>query len=273
MAKSRRKAPALYELIHDRPRGAVGTTVRRPDSHGRMPEPEVDEDRILGIAPGQALRVPVGYVFFGAFVVLALMIGAYLGGRAVRGQEAEEKMRTLQVENQELKQALREAAPIVQDPLNQLSEQTKTTIDDVLRGEEEGNTDAIESIVPSGPFVDYEVNVPTEDPSSPTLFLVDGPSSDPRVDGMNYFVVVHLSRGEAEKVAQFLVENGISAARLSVNSRGLADVVALRGFASGTLSDPPRMRLERQLKALGRDYDSQGGATDFESLYLKKFTR
>lgn len=213
-------------------------------------------DKILGlIKPGQAIRIPVGYLFGAIAIFLIGSFFAYSLGwtRSEQKGKAEEVARESQ------------ATPALTDPLTMPV-----------------NTDLVR-VAP--PRANQRVTIDTAEPARSTgrsaslasgeAIFVDHPSEDPRIDGMNYFVVATLPKAEAERAAAYLARNGVPAARLgAVPGRSLYPVVTLRGFEPGTLKQPEAQQYRALIQRLGRDYKrDEKGPVDFSDLWLQKYTK
>ncbi len=213
-------------------------------------------DKILGlIKPGQAIRIPVGYLF-GAIAIF--LIGSFFA-YSLGWTRSEQKGKAEEVARESL------STPPLTDPLTMPV-----------------NTDLVRVAPPRANqrvTIDVTEPVPTSGRGSSLstgeAILVDDPSEDPRIDGMNYFVVATLPKAEAERAAAFLARNGVPAARLgAVPGRKLHPVVALRGFEPGSLKEPEAQQYRALIQRLGRDYKrDEKGPVDFSDLWLQKFTK
>ncbi|MEM1165900.1 MAG: hypothetical protein AAGI30_06370 [Planctomycetota bacterium] len=263
MAKGRNR-PALYEVIAERPRGvSYRAPAARPQTYDEPDTPH-DEDRVLWLSPGHALRIPVGVVIAAAAVAIGVAVATYVIGF---GRGREDVIQEFD--------SLRQTGGIeIIDPLE--SDQDAGAGPTRLR--------TIREILEDAPLAEPEPARSSQIPGSdttdtsptsttgPRLVVVDRWEDDPRQVGLNYFVLAYIRAEDAEHAARFLVEQGVSAARLPANSRGLASVIALRGFEPGTLGEPEAVSFERQLKQLGRRYKAEGGgATDFSDAYPERF--
>lgn len=104
--------------------------------------------------------------------------------------------------------------------------------------------------------------VPTAEPHSPAQ----------RQIGLNYMVLCRYPRADADRLVAFLARNGVDAAAVPSTMSGSFHVVALRGFAAGTLTTPAAVQYERQLKQLGRKWKlEEKGPTEFADSFWQKY--
>jgi len=95
VAKPRKNSPALYELIGTRQRAMRPVEVRpRPqhEEHAPAPPPAPaaeDEERPPLLGPGRVVRLPVGFFFFGAAIVIAAGVGGYALGYKVKERQVD----------------------------------------------------------------------------------------------------------------------------------------------------------------------------------------
>ncbi|MGP1311030.1 MAG: hypothetical protein ACTS27_12610, partial [Phycisphaerales bacterium] len=97
-------------------------------------------------------------------------------------------------------------------------------------------------------------------------------TADPRVPGMNYWVVARLGPDEARRAGAFLMANGVDVAVLESNSERFREVIAATGF-EGSGTSPEAARLKARILELGRLYRvSEKGPTDFSDMYARKYS-
>ena len=248
MAKGKNK-PALYELMSDRPRAPMFGSNPARRHPAPPPEFEEGEDTILGISPGRVIRLPVGVVFLIAFVVLAGVFAAYQVGHHLGRAGAFAEV--------DGTGGSRSGGGMV-DPLNDPEDPMQTPRAGGARAPDDADG------------TDGPVARSAEPDAPPALVIVDSDADDPRIPGLNYHVLTYVPREEAERAARFLVERGVSVARLRVDSGGRAELVALRGFERPKSSDAAR-RYQSQIRRLGREYRAEGGAVDFSSSYWRRY--
>ncbi|MEQ9616406.1 MAG: hypothetical protein RLN60_00050 [Phycisphaerales bacterium] len=237
----KRRGPALYELVRVRQRGG-------PFAEGQpsyAPKEEGGEEASGLLASGRTIRMPVGYVFLAIGVGIALLFGGYFIGYFTRDREIRADKTT---------EARNDLAGI-QDPTLDNVPVREGLINDARNAPRGGQST---QPVLSGPL--------------PNPYLVDAWADDPRVEGMNYYIVATQALEEANRVAAFLAEAGLEVARLPVDNRGLAIVIVREPFAPGEVSSPRSQALESQIKRLGREFKrDHGGARDFRDAYLSKY--
>lgn len=256
MAKPRKNAPALYELIGGRSR------VSPPGSHvpqeyeeehgGAEIEEEVyeEEPHRSILSPGRTVRMPVGYFFFALAIVIATAIGAYILGF---------QMRDAAYQRQEKRRAQLEA-PV--EPLDQ-------PVNRSLLGPSPVGASGSQ---PSRPGSPAKPPSPEIGSGPGKVVVVGAGTSDPREKGVNYAIVATLGKERATDLAAFLSERGVDVAVVPTNNARLFFVVTLKGFPSGTYRTEERENYEALLKALGKEWERLGGGRrDFGGLWWDKY--
>lgn len=100
------------------------------------------------------------------------------------------------------------------------------------------------------------------------------PKVDPRREGLNYYILAHYPLTEAQRLARFLREGGVEAYAIPVQNKGLAQVVAGRGFTAQEIGSPAANEYRDRLRALGKQWQArQKGANDLSDMYLDRFGR
>ena len=96
---------------------------------------------------------------------------------------------------------------------------------------------------------------------------------DPRVPGLNYWVVMRPRQDRAEEVASFIRGQGLDAIVVKSDTGGLPKVIVLPGFRPGERSTPGVESLMTDLKRIGREFGKASGRTsdNFDSLYPETF--
>lgn len=235
----------MYELVRDRPRTGPFAA---PGSRyvDRIEEPDEDESLL---SPGRIVRVPVGYFFVAAAVVVVVGIGGFILGESRARAELE------RIKDRAAQQGIDN---LIVDPLTQ-------------PGEQQASNQVSPSIERQPRVSQNGSGTGTAEPGLERPLLVDSWDEDPREADLNYFHVAHLPRSEAERAATYLAARGIPTARLPRERGGSCDVVVLQGFARGELGSAERRELEQRVKRIGRDYKREAdGPTDFADLYLRK---
>lgn len=235
---SRRSGPVLLELVRDSPRPS--------SSGGGAPAPvEGGGPGVLNWA-GRTIRVPAGYIFVVAAVILASGIFGYVigYGRAERvAQQAEAQQR---------------AQLAVDDPLDSGPPTLNLT---APRPEEPRIESALS--VPADPASTSESGDGEERP----LVTDDG---DPRVEGLNYYVLVRDLPAEGDRLVAWLDSRGIPAITEPV-SGGLVKVIVVDGFERGQASSARALSFKQHLRELGARWKREHkGSSDFSDLYLEK---
>lgn len=248
-----KRAPALYELMRSRPKGAPfappGTLY-----HPVEAEPEETEDRLSWLSPGRVVRIPVGYIIVAALTILALSVGGYMIGYKKRERE-EARLRELDLSRQ---------FNNVRDPLADGQTQPPGGSAAPASSSVAGSPERTPLSISSEPS-------PSGRPGRVTM--VRQPADDPRGAGKNYLVAAQLAPEEAEKAANFLASRGLEIAVVPVDNRSLNwHVVVVQGFGPGDWYGPGGKRLERDLQALGRQYKrDHKGPVDFSDAWWQKY--
>lgn len=253
MLRRSKKAPTLYELIRERPTGGpfspgAGPVVRHPI----RPATQAEDDRPAGggslFSPGRVVRVPVGYLFFAAAAVLALIVAGYALGYKKRDAEAAaERQREAQ-----------RALDGVTDPLQTAQEPTQGVVP------AEGRTAAMpERTAPA---------VPLRTGPGGRVVRIDAPGADPRQPGLNYLVIAFLPEKEAQRAAEFLAGQGLEIGLVKADNRpSWREIVDLQGLEASQLGGDASDRIRQRVTALGREYKRQErGPVDFADAYWKK---
>lgn len=224
----------------------VGSPAARPstgDSMGSAPR------GTLGIhASVRVLRVPMGWVWIAAAIVVIALIASFsIGYRsgAARGERDRAN---------ELIQLVGDAEGRAGDPLTALSgggvpgrgaaAQTPTTPAGSAREDDARRGGATESSA--------------------------APRGDPRVAGHSYFVVAHPLSERADELVAFLRAQGLDGAVIRERSSRFPKVIALPGFADPKSSAASDFRT--RLRAAGVKWKAQArGNQDFGNAYLERF--
>lgn len=240
MARGRR-GPTLYELIRDPrtmspgPRHTTPTAPSTPPSvpaHTPIAPCGGADDGPNWLSPGRSVRIPVGYLFLFVAIGVGLLFGGYWLGHT-RAAQAYDRDRAAR--NADL------LGEPVQDPLG--------------------------SPAPVGNRVGG--NQPVSPPVRPTGAAAVPTGGDPRVSGLNYYIVATLTEPEARRAAEFLAANGVAAAALPANN-GRYEVVALRGFSASEIRSRDAATYKSNIQRLGRIYKAEHRGVDFADLYPKK---
>ncbi len=225
---------ALYELMSR-------------DSAARAPKPPDDEQprRSWRSSAGRTIRVPVGYLWLAGAGGLVLLIGAFSTG-FVRGQY--ETTARFEREWLETRQ------PTLAVPPPEIK-----TVDQLVRTE---TSPGLETRAVADPPVR---------PHSPA----DRPGrilSDPRVKGLNYFILIHTHRKNAEELAVFCRQEGVEAYAVpDKRNKSLYRVLVLPGYAKGQRSSAPVRALEQRITDATRKWKLQRNPRDELGYYPERF--
>ena len=244
---ARRRGPALYELVRVRQRG--GPFAEGQPSYASNADDEETEDRQgRWWTGGRTIRLPVGYIFVAIGLGVALLFGGYFLGYTVRDRQI----------RADRSETARDDLAGITDPTLEGVPESPGLIEDLGEPGDGGGGGRASAVGEAGP---------RENP-----LIIDDWMADPRESGMNYFIVATQPPEEGNRIASFLADRGLEVARLPVDNRGLAIVVVLEPFAPGEVGSARARQLEARIKRLGREYKrDNGGGTDFESAYMKKY--
>jgi len=232
----------LFELVRDghRPASAV--------PHVPM---DAEEGRGGGMWnwAGRSIRVPAGYIFVVAAVVVAAgLFGYVIGyGRAQRVADAEAAQRA--------RQSVPENDPLTSAPLNL----------ELTSPSPEG-PEVPPELAQSADPADANADATTDESAGPP----EGADADPRDDGLNYFVLVRDLPTEGQRLVGWLRGRGVPAMTEPV-SNGLVKVIVLEGIAGDRTSAADTLALKQYLRELGARWKrDHRGSSDFSDLYLER---
>lgn len=305
-----KRGPALYELIGDRPLGRhASPTPRARDTSRELDSPapshagaadarprprpapdstpdptpltdNSDDDTPLArmFRPGHVVRMPVGYIWFAAAVVLVIGLAAYTVGYQVAKAAAEAERRDFLSQN-----ALTPSA--ADDPLNDSTapgdddrDRRRADQADVDRSaaapdrrSSRGNPNQHRPPDRESP---RGASQPTTRTGSPldNVFFVGPNVPDPREPGLNYLVLASgIAQDSAERLALFAGRRGLSVVRLKPNTRGLATVTTLEGLNAEAYRSPAvRRAFLANVREVGREFQADGGWTDLSDAWWDK---
>ena len=231
---------ALYELMGG-------------DGAERPPEPPDGEEPRGGwrSSAGRTIRVPVGYLWLAGAAGLVLLIGAFSTGY-VRGQH--EMTAKLDREWLETRQ------PILAVPPPEVE-----TGDPAVRTEPSPGIETRAAIDPPG---QAEVLAQAQDSAA-------GPGpilSDPRKNGINYFILIHTQQKNAVDLAEFCRQEGVEAYAVpDRKNRSLYRVLVLPGYARGQRSSEPVRALEQRIADATRKWKLERNPRDELGYYPERF--
>lgn len=230
------RGSTLYELLHDPSRAPPMTLPpHQPREPVSTPIPPEAEPR-WKLHASRVVRVPTGYLFIGAGVALAVIALAYSIGFTA-GQHRRDR---LDAQRLAAGRGDRAALPI-HDPLLEEAPQ--------------------------------QFSAPTNgvSPASKTIPSIST-TGDPRIEGMNYYVVAYYGPELAQRAAVFLRDHGVDATVVMAHNGRFRFVISLKPFPPGTMASAEARDHEALLKRLGRiwkrDYN---GPDDFSEVWAQKY--
>ncbi len=230
---------ALYELMG------------RRDGAERPPKPTGEEQprHSWRSSAGRTIRVPVGYLWLAGAGGLVLLIGAFSTGY-LRGQH--EATATLE------REWLATRQPTLAVPPPEID-----TGDPPVRTEASPGIET-RAVTDLSEQAHRRAQAPA---AGPGLIL-----SDPRQEGINYFILIHTHRKNAEDLAVFFRQEGVEAYAVpDANNRSLYRVLALPGYARGQRASEPVRALEQRIIDATRKWKLQRNARDELGYYPERF--
>ncbi|MEC9372889.1 MAG: hypothetical protein VYC34_03560 [Planctomycetota bacterium] len=219
---------------------------RPAPSHAPPPPPAETGEHASWFSPGRTVRVPVGYFWLGAALVLAVFVGGWaIGNQMARRAIAEERARDY----------LGPGGPS-RDPIMETAGGSGFLpgASDARAGESRPNRDS-GAAQPRRTGIDARIL----------------PDRDPRQEGLNYLALASYDYETAVRCVEFLVSQGVDAYVLHRNN-DLFQVMVNRGFPGGSLSEKATQDFIFEMKRLGRIFknDHRGGI-DFEGATFFKY--
>ena len=221
----------------------------------------MDEDRPVLIGPGRVVRLPVGYFFFGAAVVLAAAFGGYLVGYQVRDRSAEAEKRRLVSEGMilpadPLASETRSGTPVAgtteRPPRGGTQPDRPRTQDRPQQGGTTGTGAATTGTGGAGAVPGASL--------PPGVILVQQGERGPWEPGLNYFIIASYGQENALELAEFLAGNGVPVVVTRLRGSPLWSVVSQRGFTRDPMRADGEIGAYRaRLERLGREFGAQGG--------------
>ena len=191
------------------------------------------------------VRLPVGFLWCGGLLLLAILGGIYLLG---------------------YQRGVTEGKLIVS---RDLDDSART--DAQLRGVSEVTVArAPEPREDKPPVVEPVVRVDTVDTVTPPRSR-ETPGGDPREPGLNYYVISHPSESKARELVDFCRENDLDAHIIRTDS-GSPKVIVTPGYPAGGSSSPEIHRLRTRIRAVGVLWKRQdpGQNGDFSTYFPEK---
>lgn len=98
--------------------------------------------------------------------------------------------------------------------------------------------------------------------------------ADPRQPNLNYFIIGHYRQDEAQRLVEFLWQQGVEAAAFRAHNASLFQVVALKGFAASELGSSTAQQYRQAILRLGPLWKEKYRGSDFSrnGIYLDKYT-
>ncbi len=224
---------ALYELMG-----------QPPEERPQEPPDEQPPRRGWRSGAGRTMRVPVGYLWLAGAAGLVLLVAAFSTGY-IRGHQ--EATTTLEREWLEMGQ------PTLAVPPPEI-----LTIDPPQRA---APAPTEQSVVTPGPT---KRGMPADRPGKVL--------SDPRQEGINYFILIHTHRDNAVRLAEFCRREGVEAYAVpDGRNRSLYRVVVLPGYARGQRSSEPVRALERRIADVNRKWKLEENPRDELGYYPERF--
>lgn len=258
--------PALYELIRSRPAERSGTAAPRALPPATIePAPSLSAGLATAI-PTRALRVPVGYLYAGAAVILLAVVASYLYGVSVGDRVARDRLAQQRLDEMQAAGRLPAADPLAAGRLP----------GSLRGGSGESPGSGGPTTPPSGGTAGPTAN-PKANPNAGSKAGANGalgppPQGDPRQAGLNYFVLAHTPAREGEVLVDFCRANGLDAHLVPDDNGRLRLVIVLPGFAGGERQSAAVKDLESKIRAVGlRWKNTARGNRDFGDAYPKKY--
>jgi len=295
-----RKSPALFELLGNS-KGVAPPLPPRPVSVPVPPDARASAAHPSSLTPpppndpaplesasdtlpatntlDRHLRVPMSAIYLS--IAGLLLIVLLVWGLAYRIGRSEEKVKTDKLlgaaAGQQVTDPLKSSSQPEQTQINPnlVSPRTPVSIDQSARKPATPTLPERSAAKPSSlPQNAPQAAVPASIPGQPAF------GTDPRQSGLNYLIVEgRLDRDSAERIQEFLGENGIPAFAVVDDRNGATNNPALylvgiaQGFAKGEYKSQAGTDLAERVRRLGQQWQSQRrGTTSFAQTYwaLKK---
>lgn len=227
--------PVLYELMSSRHAAPVDTPT---NGHAHRLEPHLEEETWAPQAhAGRSMRVPVGYVFVAAAIVIMAAAVTYMIGFA-RGRDNERS------QSAESAAAFNEVREIVNGQPGG-------------EGRNEGSGGVAQP--PRAPS--------TAGGGGKAMGAVE---SDPRVAGLNYFTLIHTSRSNAVTVAEFCREHGLEAHVVRAKDQTFR-VFVLPGLTGDELTSDRGEAIKRKIDEVATRWEARFGKDELSGYFPQKF--
>ncbi len=97
------------------------------------------------------------------------------------------------------------------------------------------------------------------------------PESDPREAGLNYFILIHTQRENANKLANFCRKESLEAYVVKAKNMDQYQVIVLPGYRKGARELEQIRTLERRIKAVTRKWKLRINPRDDLSYYPDRY--
>ncbi|MAJ46381.1 MAG: hypothetical protein CBC35_03585 [Planctomycetes bacterium TMED75] len=191
----------------------------------------------------RTLRIPVGFLLIAGAAVVVLLIGAYglgfhRGGESVRAMEDLDRRDALE---------------------RQVRMNTISEVDEPGGGS-------------SRPQVSNEEAGGVVSGANPSSVPASAVFADPRIPGLNYYVIDHPSRGKVDELVEFCRQYGLDAHQ-TLTPKGSPKVFVLPGYARGERDQERFVQLRERIQQVGVQWDRQdpGQNSDFSTHYAEKY--
>lgn len=201
-------------------------------------------DEGTAIGPGRSIRVPVGYL--PVLAVLAIVVGGIgyaWGFSRGRSEAQQDAARTLEGVL---------ATRTIADPLAATAPNRANA------------ANAADAAQPGG--------TPAASGTEGTALPPPAAEGDPRVSGLNYFVLSHASPAMAPELIEFCRREGLEAHLVEDNRGVRRKVIVTPGHADADRLSPTVQALERRIREVGLRWKAQRrGNEDFSGAYRELF--
>jgi hypothetical protein len=213
-------------------------------------------------AQTRVLRLPVGFLYAGAAIFLLAVVVSYLYGVSVGDRVARDRLAQQRVDEMNAAGRLPAADPLeagrTPRSLREPSEGQIPAAGNAKRGGSPSPGDGLVGRV--------------TDPGGAGMDLGPAPGTDPRVPGLNYFVLAHTSKANGEAMVDFCRRNGLDAHLVPDYKGNLRLVIVTPGFAAGERQSAAVKQLEAKIRSVGLQWRSAArGNRDFGDAYPEKF--
>ena len=232
--------PTLYELMSS------------GESQPQSPTSQSD-------ANPRTLRIPVGFLFVTAGVLILLLATAY-GIGFNRGEHAGRQLRAQDQQDVLQRQSRMNAVSEVAEPGGALAPASSVQ---PASAQSASTADSVTAPAPT----------PTPVPVRATPSETFAPSlEESRKIGLNYYVIDHPSQQKVDQLITFCLENGLQARRTTTRGGG-AKVYVLPGFEPGGSRDPEIIRLLDRIREVGILWKRLAPRqnSDFSTRYAEKY--